>query len=202
MPYLKRYTIRHATWADIPALHVMQIYSLLVLGGDFYSPEEIAGYLSEIGTMDEAVFLERHYYVAVNQRGAILGSGGWSQFIPDNGAGPGEDLKGGVATIGSVFVGPAVARRGIASAIMAVAEEDAAEHGIRRLEAAATLSSVPLFERLGYTAIRSGDIVLSGGARFRCMEMAKALPSRHGRSDCVSFPPHLAAPEKFPSLTS
>ena len=45
------------------------------LVGDFYSSSEIANFLTLCGTMDHAVVVEGHYFVAKDHCGAILGSG-------------------------------------------------------------------------------------------------------------------------------
>jgi len=53
-----------------------------ILGGPFYSDDEVAGFLTQYGTMDDAVVAEGHFFVAVNHSGKILGSGGWTRRRP------------------------------------------------------------------------------------------------------------------------
>ena len=77
-----RYLIRLANPADIPAMRTMQERSMRVIGGDFYTSDEIANFLALCGTMDDAVVEEGHYFVAEDHYGAILGSGGWSRSRP------------------------------------------------------------------------------------------------------------------------
>ena len=172
-------TIRHARHAEIPAIRAMQEYSLLVLGSASYAPDVIAAFLTEIGTMDDTVVQEGHYFVAVNADGAILASGGWSRKTPgyDRAAISGVTDGNGAdaATVRSVFVAPAASRRGIATAIMERIEQDAAAHGIGVLTMMATLSGLSFYARLGYQAEGEKTVVLPGGLRFECITMSKTL---------------------------
>ena len=173
------FAIRLARTWDIPAIRAMQERSLAVLGAPFYAPEEIAGFIEKIGTMDNAVVDEGHYFVTVNHAGAILASGGWSQREPGydrvRAAGVADSPRSGIATVRSVFVDPAIARRGIASALMAHFERDAAFHAIRVLRLMSTLSGLTFYERLGWRAEGEKAIALPGGLRLRCMSMAKPI---------------------------
>lgn len=148
-----------------------------VLGGDFYTPSEIASFLTEFGTMDDAIVAEGHYFVAEDHRGAILGSGGWSRSRPSyvnalGAGGPAVDKP----TVRSVFVDPATTRRGIGSAIMLRTERDATEHGIRLLRLTATLSGVALYESLDYRTEEAAELKLPNQICFACVKMAKRLP--------------------------
>jgi GNAT superfamily N-acetyltransferase len=171
--------IRHARHAEIPAIRAMQECSLLMLGSASYSADVIAAFLAEIGTMDDAVVYEGHYFVAASTDGAILASGGWSRKMPsyDRAAtGDAADRRGaGAATVRSVFVAPAAARRGIATAIMARVEKDAASYGIGVLSMMATLSGLSFYARLGYQAEGAKTVALPGGLRFECVTMSKTL---------------------------
>jgi GNAT superfamily N-acetyltransferase len=172
------FSIRLASRKDIPALRAMQERSFLVLGAAFYAPQEIAGFISRIGTMDDAVIDEGHYFVA-DQAGAILGSGGWSQMEPgydrSRTAGPADGARSGVGTVRSVFVDPAAARCGIASALMGHIERDAFRHGVHLLRLMATLSGLPFYKRLGWATEGEKTIDLGGGLRFGCVSMSKPI---------------------------
>ena len=126
-----RYIVRHARQADIPAIRTMQKRSMLILGGGFYTSNELTNFLALCGTMDDAVVEEGHYFVAEDDRGAILGSGGWSRARPSYAKAAADcEAVAGSPTVRSVFVDPAATRRGIASAIMLRTERDAVEHGV------------------------------------------------------------------------
>ncbi|MFC6486399.1 GNAT family N-acetyltransferase [Nitratireductor sp. GCM10026969] len=174
---MRGYIIRNASQTDIPAVRAMQERSMWVLGGDFYHASEIAGFLTEFGTMDDAIVDEGHFFVAESDRGALIGSGGWTRSRPSYANGLGDEGQyTGEPTVRSVFVDPAAVRRGIASAIMQRIERDAGEHGIRTLHLTATLSGIALYEHLGYQAEKAMTVCLSDKTRFACVSMAKQLP--------------------------
>ncbi|MDP2779541.1 GNAT family N-acetyltransferase [Devosia sp.] len=170
------YIIRLARPADIPAIRSMQERSMWVLGGDFYSANDIASFLTLFGTMDDAVVDEGHYFVAEDRRGAILGSGGWTRSRPRYAtASAGTRTPSDAPTVRSVFVDPAATRRGVASAIMARTEQDAVDHGAEMLQLTATLSGVALYHRLGYQTEEVTALELPDRSRFECVRMRKAL---------------------------
>lgn len=171
-----RFTIRHARPADIPSIRAMQERSMWILGGHYYTDDELAGFLTQHGTMDDAMVAEGHFFVAENPSGQILGSGAWTRRRPAYATGFGR----GAATealpiVRSVFVDPAATRRGIASSIMARIERDALDHCVRDLVLTATLSGAALYERLGYLAQGREQLPLHNGCSFGCIPMTKQL---------------------------
>ncbi|BBK36110.1 acetyltransferase [Allostella sp. ATCC 35155] len=169
------YRLRKAVAADIPAIRAMQARSMRTLGTRFYDPALVERYLAQIGTMDERVVAEGHYFIAVDGLDRPVGSGGWSRQRPTY-AGDGQGLQpAGFATVRSVFVCPEHSRRGIATAIMQLAEEDAVLFGVEHMRLAATLSGIPLYEALGWRRGRSYAIRLPDGGRLECLEMDKGL---------------------------
>ncbi|MHA6298085.1 GNAT family N-acetyltransferase [Devosia sp. CAU 1758] len=173
---LCRYAIRHARVSDIPVIRAMQARSMWRLGADFYTEAEIANFLNIFGTMDDALVIEGHFFIAEDPGGAIRASGAWSRAKP--GYATGMTATGPTAampTVRSVFVDPAIARRGVGSAIMRCVEDDAAFHGVRLLGLTATLSGVPLYERLGYLVQEVTQINFPDETRFGCVRMTKAL---------------------------
>ncbi|MDP2733755.1 MAG: GNAT family N-acetyltransferase [Hoeflea sp.] len=170
------FTIRRARPADIPSIRTMQERSMWILGGSFYSDDEIADFLTQYGTMDDAVVAEGHFFVAENRSGKILGSGGWTRRRPRYATGPGESVETEtLPTVRSVFVDPAAEWRGIASSLMARIESDALDHGMREIILTATLSGASLYERLGYRALGRELLPLNNGSSFGCIQMTKQL---------------------------
>ncbi|MFZ2103590.1 MAG: GNAT family N-acetyltransferase [Oricola sp.] len=157
----------------------MQELSFATLGVGFYRPEEIAAFIARIGTMDDAVVDEGHYFVAVNHNGAVMASAGWSRKEPGYDSarteGAADRANSGLATVRSVFVDPAVARRGIASMLMAHIEQDAARKSIRALRLMATLSGLPFYRRHGWHAEGAKAIALGDGLQFGCVSMSKPI---------------------------
>ena len=173
---LSRYIIRHARPADIPEIRAMQERSMWVLGGDFYSSSEIANFLALCGTMDDVVVEEGHYFVAEDHHGAMLGSGGWSRSRPRYAkSAAATETTVPKPTVRSVFVNPAAARRGIASAIMLRTEQDALEHGVDSLHLTATLSGFALYKASGYQTDEATALTFLDESRFECVRMSKSL---------------------------
>lgn len=81
-----------------------------------------------------------------------------------------------------MFTHPGFARRGLGRAIMELIETEAAIlGGAERLELCATLSGVPLYERLGYGAVEPVRLTLSNGAHFDGLRMTKPALRETGR---------------------
>lgn len=178
--------IRRATVADRAALRAMQAFSISVLGGDYYSPRQIAAFICHVGTLDDFLLHEGTYYVA-ESAGEIVASGGWSRCRPNyaNALGEPAARRAGVPKIRGVFVHPAFARRGIASALMARAESEALAAGYREMELTATLSGVPLYLKRGYRTQKKIELILPGGIGFPGVMMHKLLAEA---SDALSHP--------------
>jgi GNAT superfamily N-acetyltransferase len=174
-----RIVLRHADRTQIPEIRVMQRRSLVMLGAAHYEPAVIDAFVTRIGTMDDAVIDEGHYFVAVSDAGEIMGSGGWSRREPgyDHARLVGEPdfAQPGIATVRSVFVDPACARCGVATSLMTHVERDAALHGVRLLRLMATLSGLEFYRRLGWRTESKKVIALGGELRFSCVSMSKPI---------------------------
>lgn len=149
------------------------------LGADFYTQAEIANFMETFGTMDDALVIEGHFFVAEDPGGRILASGAWSRARPGYAAGmPATGPDADMPTVRSVFVEPVMARRGIGYSIMRRVEDNAAFHGVGLLGLTATLPGAPLYERLGYRVQEVTQIVFPDKTRFGCVKMIKALGVR------------------------
>lgn len=148
------------------------------IGRDFYAMNVIANFLTLFGTIDDEVVNEGHFFVAEDDSGAILGSGGWTRLQPSYAKvmAAGEAAVG-LPTVRSVFVDPSAARRGVASAIMVRTERDALEHGVDALHLTATLSGLALYEALGYRSEEATELNFPDGSQFKCIMMQKSLVS-------------------------
>lgn len=180
------FTFRKARADDIPALAAMHRASLFALGGRHYGPAVLEGMLADIPTADPALIADGTYSLC-ECAGEIVASGGWTFRRPcyedtataeASGAAPAAPA----ATIRAVFTHPGYARRGLARTIMELVETEAAIlGGAERLELCATLSGVPLYERLGYSRIAPVRIGLSNGATLEGWRMEKPAPAARER---------------------
>jgi predicted N-acetyltransferase YhbS len=167
------FEIRKAGRGDVLEMRAMQERSMLAIGSRHYTRGEIESFLNLVGTMDDAVVAEGHFFIAVDPFERVIGTGAWSSPMP--GHAPVARPAAGTATVRSVFVAPECSRRGIAHALMQRIETDAATAGVTRLQLAATLSGEAFYRAMGYAAEPRGAIELPDGTRFGCVRMNKAI---------------------------
>jgi len=180
--------LRQATRADIPAIDAMHFLSVQALGADDYGPAEIEAILGEFGTYDPGLIDDGTYYVLIHA-GHVVGSGGWSLRLPHGGLPQtGADVGDAVedrhymlspssGKIRAIFVHPNYARLGLGARLVRHAEAEAAARGHQLFELWATLTGVPLYERLGYQDLGRVNVHCSNGAAITMVHMAKLMPA-------------------------
>jgi len=177
------FEIRRAGRSDVLEMRAMQERSMLAIGSRYYGRGEIETFLNQVGTMDDAVVDEGHFFVAVDPFERVIGTGAWSSLAPGyarvaGGQQAAPSVAGpaaGTATVRSVFVAPECTRRGIAHALMQRIEVDAADAGVTRLQLTATLSAEAFYRARGYAAEPRGAIELPDGTKFGCVRMRKSI---------------------------
>jgi len=183
------YRLRKATPGDCDAVLRMQKHSVRVLGQAFYTEDVIESALRHIGTMDPDVIGEGHFYVAVTEDDGIVGSGGWSRRAPGYDGGHGRSAAADHCPQDSVFirgvyVSPDRTRQGIATAIMARAEDEVFKAGVAEVSLMATLAGAPLYRALGYRLVKPKLLRFPDGIVFEAVDMMKrlsAIPDPLGR---------------------
>ncbi|NIA68483.1 GNAT family N-acetyltransferase [Pelagibius litoralis] len=177
--------IRVAKRDDIAAIEAMHLLSVQKLVSRDYSPDQIDAFVSHLGTYDPSLINDGTYFV-IEQEGAVIASGGWSWRLPQfeaAGAGKGDGGKGeggfglspDSAKIRSIFVHPQHTRRGLASRLVRLSEEQAAVAGCCLLELWATLTGVPLYLSLGYEEVGRVALEAPDVAPLVSVHMAKPL---------------------------
>jgi GNAT superfamily N-acetyltransferase len=173
--------IRLASEADVPALLELIPVSARALSQGYYSPEQIEGATRYVFGPDSRLIADGTYYVA-HVEGHIAGCGGWSrrrslyggdQMSPE--ADPLLDPATEAARIRAFFVHPAFARRGIGSRILHACMDAARAAGFRRLELAATLPGVPLYEAFGFQARERVAVPMPDGLALPIVVMERSL---------------------------
>jgi GNAT superfamily N-acetyltransferase len=174
-------TLRKATIADTTALNQLIARSARGLSTADYRPAQIEGALKGAFGVDSQLLADETYFL-VEERGQILGCGGWSfrstLFGGDARAGRDAsilDPNNQAAKIRAFFVDPEHARRGIGSQLLNHCEQQARAHGYRRVELMATLPGVKLYAVRGYT---SGPMVrfdVGAGEAIEFIPMQKWL---------------------------
>jgi GNAT superfamily N-acetyltransferase len=177
------FTIRPATPQDIPVLRELIAASVRGLQAQDYTPSQLESALRTVYGVDSQLIADGTYFTvetADNERGIIVGCGGWSKrktlYGGDVWMGREDTLLNpatDAAKIRAFFVHPAWARRGIGGLILDACESAAMAAGFRRLEMGATLTGVPFYLARGYVALENLQVPLEAGETLPIVRMAK-----------------------------
>lgn len=179
-----QFLLRPATPTDIPTLHSLIELSVRQLQKDDYSAAQIEGALGYAFGVDTQLIDDRTYFVAtpVDQKGLIVGCGGWSNrktlFGSDHGPNRENaflDPKTDAAKIRAIFVHPQWTRQGLGTLILNHCEEAAQQAGFTRLEMGSTLTGVPLYTLKGYVPREQVAIPLPNSERLPIVHMVKVF---------------------------
>jgi len=172
-------THRLAVEDDLPALRALMALAIDHLQKGFLSPEQIVASRALMG-LDSQLVADGTYFVALAD-GALAGCGGWSRrntlYGGDHSAGRNAallDPETDAARVRAMYTHPSFTRRGVGRLILALCEAAAAREGFRRVELAATLSGVPLYEAAGYLPIQPLEDD-RGGVAVPLIRMGKAI---------------------------
>lgn len=164
-------TIRHARPEDAPALRYLIHQSAKHLCLRDYATDVIdrACDVHGFAMLDEQLIADRTYFVA-EVWGEAVGCGGWGarasilrvRSVLDDCLMEVRHPAVSYAAIRSVFVKPGWSGLGIGRRLVRNAEANARLAGFDAFEIAATLTGVPLYQRLGYR--RTADYHLPLGA--------------------------------------
>ena len=133
------------------------------LAGSDYSPEAIAGWLVPMddSTLADFEANEDHEIRLIAELNADPGAIG--ALILER-----SELR-------ACYVRPEAARRGCGSALVRESERIAREHGLSRLELAASLNAEPFYQSQGYRVRERSTVVLRNGHRMAAVWMEKDL---------------------------
>jgi GNAT superfamily N-acetyltransferase len=177
---LMNITLRKARLEDIPELENLIAASARGLR-EGYSPDQVEAALGHALGVDTQLIRDGTYFAA-EADGQIVGCGGWSKratlFGSDHGPVKNDawlDPTSDPARIRAFFVHPSFARRGIGTAILQACEQAAVTEGFSRLELAATLPGLPLYQARGFEAKERFDVPLPDGQSLPVVRMSKDL---------------------------
>jgi len=177
------FVLRTATPADIPAITALIEASVRGLSQMHYSPEEIEESLASVFGVDSQLIADGTYFV-IECDGALAASGGWGRRYTLYGgdrakreADPLLDPATDAARIRAFYVSPTFARRGLARRLYATCEAEAVAAGFRRFQLGATLPGVPLYEKLGFRALRDVSTLMRNGLTLGIVQMEREIPS-------------------------
>jgi GNAT superfamily N-acetyltransferase len=174
-------THRLAIEGDLPALRALMALAIDELQKGFLSPEQIVASRALMG-LDTQLVADGTYFV-VETDGVLAGCGGWSRrntlYGGDHSAGRNAallDPATEAARVRAMYTHPNFTRRGVGRLILTLCEAAAAQEGFTRVELAATLSGVPLYEAAGYMPIEPFEDE-RGGVAVPLIRMGKAIPA-------------------------
>ena len=173
--------VRVATAEDVPALRDLIVASVNGLQAGDYSEGQRQGALGSVFGVDPMLIADGTYFVA-EWDSQIAACGGWSRRATPFGSdrSPARDDRlldpeRDAARIRAVFVHPAFARRGLATAILEACESAARKAGFRRAELTATLTGKKLFGARGFAPEDEIEIELGNGEILPVVRMTKTL---------------------------
>lgn len=176
-----QYTIRKAALGDRVELQQLIIVSARNLSRQDYSDAQIEGAIATVFGVDTSLILDGTYFVAESD-GSLIGCGGWSKRKTLFGGDQyttrdlGElNPKTEPAKIRAFFVHPEHARKGIARAILAACETEAAACGFRSLELMSTLPGLRLYRAYGYEGEDRVTLEVGDGVTIELVPMRKEL---------------------------
>lgn len=174
-------THRLARSADLDALRAVMALAIAELQKGFLDAAQIAASHNVMG-LDTQLIADGSYFI-IEERGTIVGCGGWSRRATLYGGDHSKELRDpalldpatDAARIRAMYTHPDHARKGIGRRVMARCESAARDAGFARAELMATLSGEPLYLACGYTAIERVEALGPNGASVPLIRMGKSL---------------------------
>ena len=154
--------IRKATNNDRPAIWRVHTDSVRQICASHYSPHEIKAWVDVLTPDTYIDVIRTREFIVAEEQNTIVGFG---QINLSNGE------------IEAIYVHPSHIGRGVGWRLISELETVARAAGLRRLRLAASLNSLPFYERAGYRKTGEGKHALLSGAEIACIFMAKILSS-------------------------
>lgn len=160
------FEIRQADPSDAEAIAAAHRDSILSIGPKFYPPNVVdawgAGLSPDVYV--NAMQGGEAFFVAIGQLEGQATVLGFSTHRVD-------DAQDGA----SVYVRGSVARRGIGTALLQLAEAHARAHGAPSIQIQASLAGVEFYKANGFTELGRGEALLMSGQAMPCVFMQKIL---------------------------
>jgi GNAT superfamily N-acetyltransferase len=173
--------LRLAGVDDVEAIAALIPLSARALSKGFYTEQQTESAIRFVFGPDRRLIEDGTYFV-VEDGQRLAGCGGWSKRRTLYGGDqmkPADDPLLDPATesarIRAFFVHPDYARRGVGSQILDACLSAARDAGFRRMELAATLPGVPLYEQYGFQARERIDATLPDGVILPILRMERSL---------------------------
>ena len=173
-------TLRLARADDINVLTPLMDRAIRRLLEPFLAPAAVEASFEIMG-LDTQLIVDRTYF-AVEDRGTIIGCGGWSRratlFGGDHSTGRSAallDPTTDAARVRAMYTDPAHSRRGVGRCVLDACERAAAKEGFKRVQLAATLAGEPLYRACGYDLLERFSYPTKAGIDIPLLRMGKAI---------------------------
>jgi putative acetyltransferase len=151
--------VRLAVPADADAVARVNERAIRLTATESYSPAQIEAWASPVSVAGAAAMIETTITFVGLLDGQVIG---FANLVAPDGV------------VDYLYVDPDVGGRGVARALHAAVEAEAATRGILRLTTTASLLAAPAFTRFGYREVRR-DVRAFNGESFPVVHMAKTL---------------------------
>jgi putative acetyltransferase len=158
---------RRATESDAAGIAEAHIDSIRSLGPQFYAAGVVDDWSDGLGPSLylDAMARGEVFYIATGEIDGKMAVLGFASDYPIEGSQHGA----------SAYVRGAVARRGVGSALLRLAETHAIARGARRIRIEASLAGFEFYRAHGFVEIGRGDTQLRSGRPIACVFMEKQL---------------------------
>ena len=159
--------IRRATEQDAAAIALAHLDSIRSLGYHFYPPEVVAAWGAGLTSSlyRDAMRGGEAFFIAIGQLE------GQEEVVLGFATHRVDDVQDGI----SVYVRGHVARKGIGTALLRLAEEHARAHNATSIQIQASLAGVEFYKASGFEELERGEAVLMSGKSMPCVLMRKQL---------------------------
>ena len=176
------YNIRLARFEDRNRIQQLIAESARGLSREHYTDAQIEAAVAKVFGVDTTLIEDGTYFVA-EDGDVLVGCGGWSrrrtlyggdQYVARDTSylDPATDP----AKIRAFFVHPDHARKGVAQALLAKCESEAARNGFRALELMSTLPGIDFYKAHGYSGEGLFELQLTDAVKLGLVPMRKELP--------------------------
>jgi putative acetyltransferase len=161
------FATRRATESDVDAIAEAHLDSIRSIGARYYPRDVVDDWCEGIGGSLYLRAMRRGevFFIAIGEVDGRMGVLGFASDYPIAGSERGA----------SAYVRGAVARRGVASALLRLAEAHAIAHGAQRVKIDASLAGVEFYAAHGFVEIGRQDVRLRTGRTIACVIMEKEL---------------------------
>lgn len=154
---MPRIEVRAARTSDAHAVRVLRARAIRESAADSYDAAALEAWASGASDSEIRQKIEKTSgFVAIAHRKVI----GWANLEGDE--------------VGQLYVDPAYGGIGVARALYGAIEAVAAQRGARQLTTVASVRSIPVFRRFGFTEVRTQDRVYDAHS-YRVADMTKPL---------------------------